>query len=287
MDTQKSQKINLRINTVRAFDNINIVECGLQSADPFHNEGPLRKTEFVLQYMLGGEGEYTIAGKTYRLVAGDLFYLPKNIMLSYKTNQSNPYYYWWLGFDGELAEVLLEQIGFTPAHPIIHYSSREIAEIFSSIFKCLHQNSIVSVMRAKAYLYELFSCLLTINSDNNQPIRPDKSLYIKQAISYMQHNFAMDLTASDVAHALSLNRTYFSELFKEKTGISPIQYLIKYRMEQASKMLLSTPLSVASIARQCGFKNPSNFTLQFRQRTGYTPTEYRAAKQAASEKSGE
>ncbi len=287
MDIHKTQKINLRINTVRAYNNINIVECGLQSADPFHNEGPLCKTEFVLQYMLGGEGEYTVDGKTHHLVKGDIFYLPKNVMLSYKASQDAPYYYWWLGFDGELADVLLEQIGFTPTHPIIHYVSKDLEQLFSNIFKCLQQNSMVSVMRAKAYLYELFSCLLALNNDNNQPIRPDKSLYIKQAISFIQHNFATEITASDIAHVLSLNRTYFSELFKEETGVSPMQFLIKYRMEQASKLLLSTSLSVSNIARQCGFKNPSNFTFQFRQRTGYTPRQYRTAKQAASEKSGE
>ncbi len=182
-------QVYLRLNTSKVYNNINIIECGYQDADPFHAEGPLKKTEYVLQYMLAGEGEYTILDKTYRIVPGDIFYLPKNVMLSYHTHQHAPYIYWWLGFDGELTELLLEQIGLTPEHPVIHHPNDGIRQRFADIYQCLQTNTIASVMQANGHLYDLFSRLLAINIENSIPIRPDKSLYIKQAIAYIHHNY--------------------------------------------------------------------------------------------------
>lgn len=63
--------------------------------------------------------------------------------------------------------------------------------------------------------------------------------------------------------------------FQKQVGFRAVEYLSHYRINQACKELLSTKKSVLEIAFDCGFRNLSNFNLQFRKITGNAPTEYR------------
>ncbi len=278
-------KLQLEINTNQLYNNINIVECGFQSADPTHDQGPLKKTEYVIQYILGGKGTYTIRGKTHELSGGDLFFLPKNEPLAYRADQTNPYFYWWLGFDGELAAELTQQIGFSAETPILHYQSKKLETLFSSIYACLKRNSLVSLTRANGYLYELFSLLLGLRTENTISLSTKQNQYIKGALSYIAQNFNSDLTVTELADHLGLNRTYFCMIFKNAMKISPMKYIMKYRIDQARKLLVENQSNVSEVAIQCGFNSISNFSVQFKSVTGYTPQQYRKAKREAIKKS--
>ncbi len=273
--------IDLRINTFQAFNNVSIVECGLQSSETAHMQGPVNKTEFVLQYVLAGEGHYKLQGEEFTISPGDLFYLPKNITLSYWPDERNPYTYWWLGFDGSQIDLLLEHIGLTPSSPVLHCRNEAVQSLFSTIFSQLQENSITSLVRAHGTLFELLAILLSADPANNKSIRTSKSQYSTLAILYIQHNYATDMTVTQLANHLSLNRTYFSTLFKEDTGVSPMEYLLNYRINRAVDLLLNSDCNITDISQQCGFKSSSNFCVQFKNIIGYSPSQYRAAKRTA------
>lgn len=66
----------------------------------------------------------------------------------------------------------------------------------------------------------------------------------------------------------------WSRFFGGHTGISPIRYLIRYRVSVACKML-GEDLSVTETGIRCGFSDPTNFFVRFKQVTGLTPSAYR------------
>ena len=66
--------------------------------------------------------------------------------------------------------------------------------------------------------------------------------------------------------------------FKKTVGVSPMRYLINYRIEKAGVLLLSTTSKSCDIAIQCGFNDFSYFTKLFHKKKGKTPIEYRNAK---------
>ena len=83
------------------------------------------------------------------------------------------------------------------------------------------------------------------------------------------------LSNSLLAEKCGISEVYFRQLFRERFGISPRQYILELRMQKARQLLTESRLPVQSVAEQCGFTNPYHFSRAFRQATNRTPTEYR------------
>ena len=75
-------------------------------------------------------------------------------------------------------------------------------------------------------------------------------------------------------------------VFRRATGQTPIDYLIRLRIQKAMEWLAGTSLSVTDIALKTGFDDSNYFTRQFRKATGETPTAYRKTRQAESAAAG-
>ena len=100
----------------------------------------------------------------------------------------------------------------------------------------------------------------------------------RMAVEYIGAHYAdCDLKLPDVLEHLGVSRSYFSTVFKEKTGQSFVEYLTNLRMEKAKEYLRETGLCTYEIADRIGFADPHYFSLTFRRRTGMTPRQYREA----------
>lgn len=98
---------------------------------------------------------------------------------------------------------------------------------------------------------------------------------LQHAIDYIQEHLAQALSLEAIANAVEMSQYYFARLFKQSMGIAPYQYVLQQRIERAKPLLRDSSLSIAEIARQVGFSNQSQFTIQFRKLTGTTPLNYR------------
>lgn len=94
------------------------------------------------------------------------------------------------------------------------------------------------------------------------------------AVQYIHDNYAIPLTRERVATACYLSPNYFSTQFRKEMGICFRDYLIQYRIEKSAQ-LLTTGMSINEIALKVGYNNRNRFIINFRQRTGVTPSEYR------------
>ncbi len=104
---------------------------------------------------------------------------------------------------------------------------------------------------------------------------PYSKSYIDIAISYMHEYLSANITMDDICKEVNLSPFHFIRIFREKTGLSPHQYLLKLRIDKASELLLSRIYSVSETARICGFINLSHFSKTFRQMTGRSPMDFR------------
>ncbi len=96
-----------------------------------------------------------------------------------------------------------------------------------------------------------------------------------RAIRAIEKRFAESLLVSELATEAGLSTTYFSEVFKKATGLSPHQYLLRVRIERVRDALRATDLAVASIAQNFGFSSQSHLNAAFRKIMGVTPSRYR------------
>lgn len=97
----------------------------------------------------------------------------------------------------------------------------------------------------------------------------------KTIITYMENHYQEPLSLEQLSDLISCNEQYLCRFFREIAGVSPIRYLISYRLEQACSLLTRTTHPVTDIALECGFENISYFIRKFREEKGCTPKEYR------------
>lgn len=98
---------------------------------------------------------------------------------------------------------------------------------------------------------------------------------VGQAIEYMEKNYQKPLTLTILANVVSLNYTYFSNLFKAKTGVSVTAHLQNLRIQKAKELLVSTNDRIREVAHKAGFTDERYFEKLFKRYEGITPSEYR------------
>ena len=95
------------------------------------------------------------------------------------------------------------------------------------------------------------------------------------AVDYIQNNYMdPDLSLNTICSYLNISTSYFSTIFKELTGETFTEVLIRTRMEKAKELLENTTLKNYEIAEKVGFSDPHYFGISFKKMTGKTPTEY-------------
>ena len=102
-----------------------------------------------------------------------------------------------------------------------------------------------------------------------------KEVYIQQAITFVEQNYHLDITIEDIATFCNLNRSYLGKLFKEMVNKTPQQFLILYRMNQASELLRFTELSIAEIGKSVGYPNQLHFSRAFKNIYHIPPSQWR------------
>lgn len=99
---------------------------------------------------------------------------------------------------------------------------------------------------------------------------------LKAATDYIGDYLASEITLQGIARQANLSERHFSRLFKESTGLSPHQYVIRERVEKARSLLMSTDLSVGEVAISCGFSHQGHLARHFVRQVGTSPTRFRA-----------
>ena len=98
---------------------------------------------------------------------------------------------------------------------------------------------------------------------------------IKGMLDFIQKNYSNELTLKEIGESVFIGERETLRCFARTIGISPIEYLKKYRVTVAANLLTTTELPVTEICIQCGFNSPSYFSKSFQKVFGVTPRVYR------------
>ncbi|KRE64657.1 helix-turn-helix domain-containing protein [Paenibacillus sp. Soil750] len=156
--------------------------------------------------------------------------------------------------------------------------------VLSEIHRHVHERFLFEeTERATAFdtfhtLGELRHYLKSYATDTKQLISEQANLgetVITVAESIVREHYSRDLQLAEVANRVSMNYSYFSKLFKERTGLTFTAYLTKVRMEEAQKLLKNPTLRINEISEKVGYGNLYHFSRAFKNYFGVSPKEHR------------
>jgi AraC family transcriptional regulator len=136
-------------------------------------------------------------------------------------------------------------------------------------------------MRVEALARLLGACLVEKYTDA-ATVKPDfrGGLPIRQlrkVEDYVRENMAEDISVETLAEQVELSPFHFSRVFKQATGMTPLQYVTRERIARAQQLIRETSRSVIDVALEAGYTSPSHFAQVFRRVVGVTPSEFRGA----------
>lgn len=100
-------------------------------------------------------------------------------------------------------------------------------------------------------------------------------LRVGHVIGSLENDYAKDWTLEEILKIAHMSRSNFMRVFKRATGQSPIEYLLRMRIQEGMKRLTHTDMSITEIAMEIGFNDSNYFSRQFRQALGTSPRSFR------------
>jgi transcriptional regulator GlxA family with amidase domain len=97
---------------------------------------------------------------------------------------------------------------------------------------------------------------------------------LRQALTYIETHLGDPVRLQDLAQAAGVSRFHFARLFRISTGESPMEFLLRTRIERAKMILRSTDRRMCEIAASLGFCDQSHFSRSFRRYAGMTPRQF-------------
>lgn len=96
-----------------------------------------------------------------------------------------------------------------------------------------------------------------------------------RVMEYIKDNIGSELSIEMLAQMVCVTKSHLGRLFRERLGTSPVQFILRSRIQCAQRLLITTNHSVMHISSTVGFNDVSYFIRIFRQKIGFTPQEYR------------
>ena len=224
---------------------------------------------FFLECCVEGTGSVTVNGTKFLVGSGDCYVLFPEHPLIYTTDHTNPRRGYSCYFNGSFVDRALTCAGITPEAPFI---SSELYPKILSRMKKIEQLSTASDVSSEymriSLLYELLSIIAQKGHSKEQDI------WTNQVLGLIDCRYTHPITVQWLADQVGLERCYFSTLFKEKIGKSPLDYLTSVRIEKACNLLKETDAPISSVAESVGMSEKSFFRV-FKKLVGKTPRQYK------------
>ena len=247
-----------------------LLVCGeatnVRTLPEFH---PFRSDSFFRIYY-ADQGSLMIAHLEGTLICkpGNLYLIPADRPFRY-LSKGEGFTHRWIHFRSWLLASL------TYFHRPIEVSGSEELDLLMTEFLCLAQQAddFRHILEADLHLRALLLPFLANMTFDSEQL-PDSHRFAS-VLSYIDEHIAEPLNIAQLAALARLEKNRFTAEFHQAFGIPPKQYLVRYRINSAKHLLLTTPMGIKEIACRVGYDNEYFFYRIFKKHTGVTPSEFR------------
>ncbi len=232
-------------------------------------------------YIMSGKAIFNINGISYDVEEGDIVLInPEQAHYGMPVSVEKPSLEFFVGFSNFKFNNMIENTLFLNEYPIIKTtpsSRKKFLDLIDDIMEENSSNQTGKDFMLQSYLTQFI--LLSIREkqqENTTFSETKKSTISKEIQSYFHEHFAEKISLEQIAKNLYLSPFYISKVFKEEIGETPINYLIKIRLENAKDLLLNKKdLSIKEISSIVGYEDAYHFSKSFKKYYGLSPAEYK------------
>ena len=173
---------------------------------------------------------------------------------------------------------LLETASFLASHSLVvaRVAEEERARVEESF---LGMEQALRYRDEAGFLSGLF-CLLSFLERGYRESVGSARGWMGEAIALIHREIGSELSVEELAERVNVSKFHFCRSFKQKTGMTVMEYILHTRLLLAKQMLRDSELSVGQISARCGFRSLSGFDRAFKEQTGQTPLQYRKQRQS-------
>ncbi|MFC5649708.1 AraC family transcriptional regulator [Paenibacillus solisilvae] len=255
-----------------------VIRSGRNLAKPNYEVGPKVIECFSVHAVVSGSILFDYGEGTVHLNQGDLFCLYPGLRYSYRiTAGEKQLRLYWLACQGSHAEPLFARIGFSREEPYVrdrwlpsHESEMDrIHELLRTEGGSRYEVQLLSRM------YRVFDALgaAPTEASSSSTIAD----WLARAILYMDTHYTEGIDVADAVKVAGVHRSRFYQACSRQLGISPMQYLIKLRMEKSCELLVDGQLNMQAVALSVGYPDIYAFSRAFSKYYGMAPSHYQAA----------
>lgn len=233
------------------------------------------RKDYQLLYIAAGQGHFFINGQERVVSAGNIIvYLPGQPQeyVYFKDDKTDVY---WVHFTGSDVEKIIDYYNIRLSENIIYIGT-------SPDYQWLFGQIIQEMQLCRPRFEELISLLLRnifilISRNLIGANRADNSLEneVELAMHYFRENYRSEVNVEDYALSRGMSASNFYRVFKQISGSTPLQFILKLRLSNAQNLLENSNLTIAEIASEVGYENPLYFSRLFHKHIGVSPSEYR------------
>jgi AraC-like DNA-binding protein len=253
---------------------LQIIRIGHNIAKPGYMKGPRIQSEYSMFFIMEGMLQLKYEYSAVQLAAGDVFCLMQDNLHSYELIHSEPALRKiWIAFRGAQIGWLLRQLNLTPEKPYLREAIKPHSRfLLQALLKRMNDHTEPDQLQLIAAFYQL---LAAIKPEEQQLQSTQAPHWIYSAKAYIDANYSENIALEDVCAHVKVSRGHLSEVFMQKFGKTPAQYLMSLRMERAMNLIGNTPYSITEIAQSVGYQNLFSFSRAFRNYYGFPPNSLR------------
>jgi AraC-like DNA-binding protein len=256
----------------------------ISNATGHHTEGREGCSDNVLIYCVDGRGWYRIGDKRFELSANQFVILPATKdPISYGTTATTSWSIYWVHFSVQDAEMYNRRFGIG-----IGYEPRPIVpdEMGPLLWETMYQNlekgfSKENLINANLCLYHFIAAVLfstgSVGVTEKYYIEKKRDTVdmVSDIITYMKNKLDHIITIREMALKSDLSTSHFSSVFHKTTGIPPMEYFIRLKLEKACSALYHSEMKIKDIASMLGYEDPYYFSRLFKKHLNMSPFQYR------------
>lgn len=253
--------VHASINKLSLID-LRIEPCTVPAGHRYEMK-PAAIERFV--YIVKGRALFSLENKEFSAEGSDMIYLPGKTAYQSKWQEDSEF----MVIDLLLCDIEGQAICFDEKPGVLfHDAHRAYRGLLTELASIAEANGPFDWLER---LSLSFKFLCEIARDTNRTELDDHLLKIKPGLSFLEHNFASDLSVEELAKMCCLSVGSFRKLFSECTGLSPVEYRNKLRIEKALELLKTRKYTVGEVAESVGIGDIKYFSKLFKRYTGTTP----------------